>query len=541
MTRAIINLAGGQAFKQLLRSKKISEYKLAQTTGINKGLINQWVTGIVGCPKPENLEKLAVALEMDVDELINIFTNPLENNGNCEQGNDRTNSNITLAPPTTTPNRYHSLDGIPDILGFIGRENDVNKLQEWLLNDRIRVLAILGQGGIGKSAISAKLTQQIQYQFEYVIWRSLHDAPPLKEILAELLHFFSHPNSRPNSASTNVSISELLKYLRSHRCLLILDDWETILKSGDLAGYYRSEYEDYSELLQRIGTEKHQSCLIINSREQPQEISLLATVTGATGNVRFLKLDGLEPEEAKEILKQQGFCGDEKGLEDFIWQLRGNPYALKIISQTVYHYNSSNFVEFLQATSLILADVVSQFLSQQFQRISAIEKEIMYWLAIEQPVSQKELQDNIVPRLQSTEVTNALTSLSRRSLIEIIAENGKTLYSLEPVIKKYIINQLIKQVSEDIYAVIETKDLTRLGLLKSHRLVKESATEETKAIQTRLIVKRIKDNLLRIITGDIQAQLNQISELASQNNLTVVGYTQANIQNLLVALQGEQP
>jgi MinD superfamily P-loop ATPase len=44
-------------------------------------------------------------------------------------------------------------------------------------------------GGIGKTALSVKLAQQIQQQFEYVIWRSLRNAPPVTDLLAELLRF----------------------------------------------------------------------------------------------------------------------------------------------------------------------------------------------------------------------------------------------------------------------------------------------------------------------------------------------------------------
>jgi MinD superfamily P-loop ATPase len=40
--------------------------------------------------------------------------------------------------------------------------------------------------GIGKTALSVKLAQQLQNQFEYVIWRSLRNAPPVLEILANL-------------------------------------------------------------------------------------------------------------------------------------------------------------------------------------------------------------------------------------------------------------------------------------------------------------------------------------------------------------------
>ena len=46
-------------------------------------------------------------------------------------------------------------------------------------------------GGIGKTALAVKIAQQLQEQFEYVIWRSLRNAPPLETLLGELIPFLS--------------------------------------------------------------------------------------------------------------------------------------------------------------------------------------------------------------------------------------------------------------------------------------------------------------------------------------------------------------
>jgi hypothetical protein len=46
-------------------------------------------------------------------------------------------------------------------------------------------------GGIGKTALAAKLGAAIQGEFEYLIWRSLRYAPPLPAILTELNAFIT--------------------------------------------------------------------------------------------------------------------------------------------------------------------------------------------------------------------------------------------------------------------------------------------------------------------------------------------------------------
>jgi len=46
---------------------------------------------------------------------------------------------------------------------------------------------MLGMGGIGKTALSVKLAEKISGEFEYVIWRSLRDAPLLKDLLTDII------------------------------------------------------------------------------------------------------------------------------------------------------------------------------------------------------------------------------------------------------------------------------------------------------------------------------------------------------------------
>ncbi|MDJ0716282.1 MAG: NB-ARC domain-containing protein [Prochloraceae cyanobacterium] len=53
------------------------------------------------------------------------------------------------------------------------------------------MVRLLGMGGIGKIALAVKIAQQLQNQFEYVIWYTLRNAPSLETLLSELVLFLS--------------------------------------------------------------------------------------------------------------------------------------------------------------------------------------------------------------------------------------------------------------------------------------------------------------------------------------------------------------
>jgi hypothetical protein len=96
--------------------------------------------------------------------------------------------------------------------------------------------------------------------------------------------------------------SLLMQYLRSRRCLLILDNVEIILHSEQV-GLWRKGYEAYGQILRTIGDTPHKSCLLLTSREKPREMGLME---GEQGVVRSLPLSGLTSDDGRAIFRQKG-------------------------------------------------------------------------------------------------------------------------------------------------------------------------------------------------------------------------------------------
>ena len=172
------------------------------------------------------------------------------------------------------------------------------------------------------------------------------------------------------------------------RCLLILDNAEAILRSGECAGHYREGHEGYGQLLQCVGEIPHQSCLVLTSREKPRE---LASLEGDTLPIRSLKLTGLQETEARQIFKAKGaFSGSEDEWKVLIQHYGGNPLALKMVASGIQFLVEGSISEVVERVNqgAFVFDDIRNLLERQFNRLSKLEKEIMYWLAIKrEPVT----------------------------------------------------------------------------------------------------------------------------------------------------------
>jgi WD40 repeat protein len=424
----------------------------------------------------------------------------------------------------------------PDSQQFTGRTQELATLERWIVEERCRLVALMGMGGMGKTALAVKLAQTVQHQFEYVVWRSLQNAPTAADLVSDWIQFLSDGQETQASLPSDLDsrILRLLTYLRQHRCLLIVDNAESVLPCQGSTALEDEERQvwhcDYTTLLKRLSDLPHESCVLLTSREKPEAI---AWNEGITLPVRSFALEGLNAIDSKTLLTRKGdFQATEADWRTLVQHYAGNPLALKIVAAAIQDLFNSNVSEFLTILGTFVFDDIRDLIDRQFNCLAGLEQEVLYWLAINREViSFTELRDDLLLPFAQQKLPSTLRSLKHRFLIEASAAG----FTLQPVVMEYVTDRLIEQVCQELNQRQANDHPSPLALLHSHALLKAEAKDYLRESQTRLILTPIANRLVAAMRSpkEIKESVQSLlADLRSQPQLAA-GYIAGSLINLL--------
>jgi hypothetical protein len=416
--------------------------------------------------------------------------------------------------------QYLDWNQAPDVEGFYGRQQELQQLEQWILGDRqgrgvahrCKLITIVGIAGIGKTALALALADRIQLQFDGLIWRSLHAAPSLVSLLDGLLDTFEQNAVHEISQAT----AKFIHYLQQGRCLLILDGLDAVLSKPE-----------YNQFIQQLSCNRHQSCILITSREQPNSIEINPKT------IRNLTIKGLQKTAALELLQARGFTGKELGISALIQLYRGNPLALKLITPLIQSVFAGNIAAFLSQNTLVIGDRLLAILKQQFTQLSDLEQDILYWLAIwQEPVTFSRLQTHLVISLDPATVLAGIVALERRSLLEKWISFAETSFTLQPLVMKVVTDELVENAVQEIERVLHSHDICHFKLLRTHWLLRPGTDD----IAGDRILHQLGEKLWRMYSANLPQTLEKMLLLLNNQSPLAIGYIACNITTLLKRL-----
>ncbi|TAE58677.1 MAG: ATP-binding protein [Nostocales cyanobacterium] len=379
----------------------------------------------------ENINKsnFAWTIERVINSKISQFSKILNfenNNINlCRQNNQKNYDK--------SANRlsYHDLTLSPRIIRFYGREQELETLSNWILNQNTNLISILGLSGIGKTTLVKKFIDLNIQQFEIIIWKTLKYPKHLNLLIDDLLQICKQEPKE----TLDDKIKQLLDILTNNKSLIILDDIQNLFIPGEFAGKYRPEYQDYQTLFKIITETQHQSNIILISQEQCPEMESLDTELYP---IKYLEISGLYH---PDILQNTGLKNQDSWL-NIINLYQGNLMFLKTITVLISKNYDGEVAEFLAENTLHITQQMQSHFQEIYNRLSPIEQQIVLYLSkFENPISREELRQTLIEtlNLSSVDFNNGLQSLQQRYLVVKIKDD-KVMFSLSPVFREFVRN-----------------------------------------------------------------------------------------------------
>ena len=325
----------------------------------------------------------------------------------------------------------------PDVSNICGRTEELNTLKRWIVEDKCRMVGILGLGGMGKTTLAVRMGEQVKGEFDRCIYRVLRETYAFDKFLGDLPTFLTGPSPQNTGEDVYDKILRLIDGLRDYRCLLILDNVEAILQPGDRFGRYRTGFEAYGQLFKKVGEVAHQSCLVVVSREKFPECDRLRNFNQA---VKSLELTGLKLKEVQELLQNTNLTGESQHWQGLMEMYGGTPLALRLVAPTIQDFVGGDLAKYLKDPTLYLDKEYKSILAWHWERLSDLEQKVLRILAeADRPISFSELRDRM-PDYSMSDLIESLNSLKGRSLLEKSEspDNEQSRFGLQPVIQKYI-------------------------------------------------------------------------------------------------------
>jgi len=536
----------GRQMLALRTESGLTQSALAQTLGVSRNAVSAWEGGesYPSAPHLRRLIEVCLARQAfhaghEAEEIRTLWRDarlrvPLDEAWLVALVESSSSATAGAAPPSADPDAPATVaprldwGQAPEASEFYGRESELALLGMWLLEDHCRVVSLLGIGGIGKTILAVRLARETLSHYECLYWRSLRDAPPPGEWSAGAIAFLSDQRMVPPSGDAE-RLAALLQLLRDHRCLLVLDNFETLFEPGEEQGRYRPGMAAYGRLVEAVAEASHESCLLLTSREAPPELVRLGATHGS------LTVGGLGVEEARRMLTAKQLTGNLEQWTELVGRFGGNGLALKMVGERIRELFGGELGSYLQeAASGTAFGGVRQLVSEQVERGTPVEQRLLEVLAVaREPVTVAGLLDTLGATLGRGTVLDALESMSRRSLAERVETEAGIAFTLQSVVLECLTDRVVAQVGGEV-------ELGHPALLVEQALVRAQAPEYVRESQERLIGMPVLERLqARLGREATERRLLSLLDAWRDRPLEEQGYGPGSVVNLLRLLRGE--
>jgi DNA polymerase III delta prime subunit len=372
---------------------------------------------------------------------------------------------------------------------WVGREEAIAHLSK-KLRGSCRVLILTGMTGIGKTALAECLAVELQGNWTECCRVNFDDKERVTDfasVAAELLAGWHETVMPEEGANPQQLLYRLVKRLREHRYLLLIDALERILKGNEETGWSGFEDEWWERFFEQLMTaESCQSRVILTSQvksRQLEEIGYRYPNFCCMENLR-----GLTELEQLALFEKIGLeVGETSPHRQYLERIgaayEGHPLALRVIAGEIANSPfKGNVVAYWKKYGHEI-EAVEQ--ARQQETVDSAEER--FRLAGYNPTLQTAVKRRVERTLErlANEVFNAYLLLCHGSVYRHPVPETAWLRGLRRLGYDEQQQQAALDAIRDRYLLEELIDDNNDWLLRQHNLIRSVALENLKNLTTR--------------------------------------------------------
>ena len=326
---------------------------------------------------------------------------------------------------------------------FKDRMDEISQLRRLLCDQRVKLICIVGRGGIGKTALVCKLCAEIErgelrlsetattMGADGILYLSCRatDKPTIHRLFTYIRRMLGSPHAESlmelwNDASLLLDdkVRFLLNELQEGCYLLVLDNFEDVLGPDNMIAN-----DDLRKFVELALATPHGLRLIAASRGQVEVNEQVIEAQRSVFLGRLGDSDGaallrdLDPDGTRGLLN-----APEEVLKETVRRCFGVPFALKKVAGTVREGKRITLKKLLDNNELFNDKVVENLVEYQQRHLSDEQRHILEVLAVyRKPASNEIVRDLLDPFLPGLDVDGVLDALEENHLL-IYREDAET-------------------------------------------------------------------------------------------------------------------
>ena len=278
----------------------------------------------------------------------------------------------TLIPPPTLKKSDRIMENLPTLVdyeetSFIGRAQEIAEIRKQLGRRNVHVLSIIGDGGIGKTAITLKLLYDMlddpQCTYELIIWVSLktnelsnYEFLEIKNAITSTAEIYEKLMPFVGADDFNSTKDYIIELAKHFETLFVLDNLETI-NTADVREFI-DDFSEYGKVLitSRIGLGEMEHRYKLQGLKESDVLAYADVLLGLYGYECYFT----------EERKKQLFCET----------LHANPLAIKWFIRCLY--NGQTEKDILSHKD----DLVNFCMANVYDKLSVQAKEVLDILTV---------------------------------------------------------------------------------------------------------------------------------------------------------------